>query len=80
VAGQVLPGRAALQDAGRTREEPDLVHQRREFLGHREGDRLAGVAALGGHDLPFALVRPWQTIGTYTSDSVADNICFDEIS
>ena len=51
VAGQVLPGRRALQDAGRAGEEPELVDQRRQLLGQRQGDRLAGVAALGLDDL-----------------------------
>ena len=51
MVGQVLPGRGALQDPGRPREEPDLVHQRRQLLGHGQPDRLAGVAALGGDDL-----------------------------
>ena len=47
----VLARRLALQNPCRTGEEPDLVDHRRDLFGHRDVVGLAGVAALGLHQV-----------------------------
>ena len=47
----VLAGRAALEHAGGAGEEADLVDHRRDLLAGGQPDRLAGVLALGRHQL-----------------------------
>ena len=44
-AGHVLTRRAALQHPRRAREEPDLVHHRRDLFGQGQRERLARCSA-----------------------------------
>ena len=56
--GHVLPGRAALLRARRAAEEPQVVDDRRELLGHRDGVGLADVLGLELDDLLAVLLDP----------------------
>ena len=47
----VLPGRLALEHAGGAGEEAEVVDGRRHLLAGGQAERLAGVAALGRHEL-----------------------------
>ena len=51
VTFEVLRGGPTLQEPRRPREEPDLVDRGRDLLGHGEREGLAGVSALGLHEL-----------------------------